>query len=84
MKDISEIRDAIDAIDGEIAELYLKRMKIIETVAESKRERGAPVADPARERQILSRVTEAVGETYENGARLLFTTLFGRKVLITN
>ncbi|MBR3777312.1 MAG: chorismate mutase [Kiritimatiellae bacterium] len=77
MKDISEIRDAIDAIDGEIAELYLKRMKIIETVAESKRERGAPVADPARERQILSRVTEAVGETYENGARLLFTTLFG-------
>lgn len=77
MKDIADIRKEIDEVDDKIAELFLKRMEMIEDVAESKKERHAPVTDPARERSILSRVTGAVGEKYENGARLLFTTLFG-------
>ena len=77
MKDITEIRGEIDAIDDELARLLKKRMAIVEDVARSKMERGAPISDPAREREILSRVTEAVGPEYEMGTRRVFTTMFG-------
>jgi chorismate mutase/prephenate dehydratase len=77
MKDITNIRSEIDAIDQELARLFRRRLEIVADVAASKHERGAPVTDPARERDILSRVTAEVGPEYENGARLFFATLFG-------
>ena len=77
MKDIGNIRAEIDNIDRELARLFQRRLEIVGQVAASKLERGAPVSDPARERDILSRVTAAVGPEYENGARLFFSTLFG-------
>lgn len=77
MKDIGNIRAEIDSIDRELARLFQRRLEIVGQVAASKLERGAPVSDPARERDILSRVTAAVGPEYENGARLFFSTLFG-------
>ena len=77
MKDIKDIRSEIDAIDQELARLFRRRLEIVADVAASKHARGAPVTDPARERDILSRVTAEVGPEYENGARLFFSTLFG-------
>ena len=77
MKDIGNIRAEIDSIDQELVRLFQRRLEIVGQVAASKLERGAPVTDPARERDILSRVTAAVGPEYENGARLFFSTLFG-------
>ena len=77
MKDLGSIRAEIDSIDRELARLFQRRLEIVGQVAASKLERGAPVSDPARERDILSRVTAAVGPEYENGARLFFSTLFG-------
>ena len=76
MIDIKNVRGEIDKIDSQLVELFLKRLEIVGQVAASKRERGAPVNDPAREREILTRVTGAVGPDYENGARLFFNTLF--------
>ena len=76
-KDIGNIRAEIDSIDRELVRLFQRRLEIVGQVAASKQERGAPVTDPAREREILSRVTLAVGPEYENGARLFFSTLFG-------
>ena len=76
MIDINNVRAEIDAIDRQLVDLFLKRLEIVGQVAASKRERGAPVYDPAREREILARVTQAVGPEYENGARLFFSTLF--------
>ena len=67
MKDIGNIRAEIDGIDRELARLFQRRLEIVGQVAASKLERGAPVSDPARERDILSRVTAAVGPEYENG-----------------
>lgn len=75
MKDLAEIRGEIDAIDGKLVELIRKRLSIVEQVAANKKERGAPVLDPAREREILSKVAQAVGPEYENGVCLLFSTL---------
>ncbi len=77
MKQIQDIRQEIDSIDDELAALFKKRMAIANEVAASKRERGVPVSDPAREREILSRVTEDADTTNEGALRLLFTTLFG-------
>ena len=77
MKDIKEIRKEINGIDEELVRLFRRRLEIVEEVAQSKRERRAPVLDPAREREILYRVAGEVGPEYENGARLLFSTLFG-------
>ena len=76
MIDIKNVRGEIDKIDQQLVELFLKRLDIVAQVAASKRERGAPINDPAREREILSRVTAQVGPDYENGARLFFSTLF--------
>ena len=88
MIDIKNVRGEIDKIDQQLVELFLKRLDIVAQVAASKRERGGPINDPAREREILSRVTAQVGPDYENGARLFVSTLFAiskaRQRLILN
>lgn len=76
-RDVMTLRGEIDGIDDEIARLFARRMAIIDGIAQAKRRRGSPVSDPARERATLSRVAEKIGGDLENGARLLFTTLFG-------
>lgn len=77
MSGLGDLRSEIDAIDDQIASLYEKRMRIVGGVADAKAASGAPVNDPARERAILSRISDEVSPEYESGARLLFTTLFG-------
>ena len=77
MKDIAELRRDIDEIDDKIAELFLNRMEKMDEVALAKKNEGTSISDPARERNILSRVTNAVGEKHEDAARLLFRTIFG-------
>jgi len=73
---IDGVRGEIDAIDDEIVALFRKRLDTMRKVAETKRGSGSPVSDPAREREILSRVAREAGSEYENGARLFFSTLF--------
>ena len=53
--DIREIRDRIDSIDNEMADLFEKRMQIVKEVAEFKRERGLPVEDHDREKRIIEK-----------------------------
>ena len=74
---LAGIREQIDEIDNQLAQLFKRRLEIVEKVAESKKASGSAVFDPARERAILTNVAEQVGEKYENGARAFFTTLFG-------
>ena len=75
--EVTSLRREIDGIDDEMARLFRRRMEIIDGIAEAKRREGAPVSDPARERTTLARVAASVGPDLENGARLLFTTMFG-------
>ncbi len=76
-KDLSGIRAEIDGIDHDLARLFQRRMEIAAEVAAVKHAQGAPVHDPARERDILSRMTQEVSPEYENAVRVLFSTLFG-------
>ena len=76
MKNQEQIRREIDRIDEGLVKLFLERMELVREVALEKRESGAAISDPAREREILSRVTAEAGEGNENAARLFFSTLF--------
>lgn len=56
--DLLELREQIDGIDGQIVELYEKRMDICRQVAEYKIETGKKVFDRVREQEKLAKVKE--------------------------
>ncbi len=60
MEKLIEAREAISAIDKEIAALFEKRMEAVRLVAEYKKERGLPVFDSDREDEVVRRNLENV------------------------
>jgi len=72
--ELTEIRRRFDEVDDEILASFLKRMELAGEVAEIKAQKGTPVLDRTREREILAKVRERSGgmERYSN---TLFTTL---------
>ena len=76
MKELEDIRKEINEIDENMRELFVRRLAVSAEVAEAKRASGTPILNPAREREILTRVAKEVGPDMENEARLFFTTLF--------
>ncbi|MBO7166338.1 MAG: chorismate mutase [Kiritimatiellae bacterium] len=75
-KKLDEIRKEINNIDKDLLRLFVRRLEIVQDVAESKKARGLPVFDPVREREILSRVAGEVGPDLENEVSLFFSTMF--------
>ena len=73
--ELSDIRKEIDAIDEELAKLFVRRMACADRVAEAKRGTGKPVLDPGREREILAKIAERVGPELESEGKLIFSTL---------
>jgi len=76
MKDITELRAEIDAVDSQIIELFRQRMEISEGVAAYKQAVGKPIYDPERERQKLVKIAKDAGPDLRTGAMMLFSTLF--------
>lgn len=71
--ELSEIRPQLDAVDNELLDLFLKRMSLIDKVADAKRrDPSKPLYDPAREREILMRIREKAGSEYGDAAHQLF------------
>jgi chorismate mutase len=60
--DLSELRDAIDAIDSEILRLFTERARLVLRVGEVKKVAGIRVYDPDRERRILERLGKLAEE----------------------
>ena len=52
-KDLLKVRKEINEIDKEMAELFVRRMKAVEEVAEYKKERGLAILDEARENEVI-------------------------------
>ena len=73
--ELTELRKQINEVDAELLPLFLRRMKLAEEVAEVKKKQGLPVYNAAREREILSRVSENAGDMGEY-ARLFYNHLF--------
>ena len=73
MEDLLELRKNIDVIDNEIVELYERRMKISEQVAEYKIATGKKVFDKSREDSKLETLSQkASGEFTRHGILELF------------
>ena len=51
---LEEYRKEIDAIDGELVRLFLRRMDVTQKVGEYKKAQGIPVLDASREKQVLA------------------------------
>ena len=52
-KELSDLRVEIQATDKEMAALFEKRMRLAEGIIQVKMEKGLPILDPERERQLL-------------------------------
>lgn len=58
MLSLEQLRQEIDAIDGQILELLAQRVGHVLAVGEYKRAHGLPIYDPERERSLLERLAE--------------------------
>ena len=73
--DINELRNDIDKIDKELVALIGKRMETAAKIGQYKRENNLPVYDPARERELFSKVGEMAGEEFSSYTRVLYSTM---------
>ena len=67
--EIEQIREQIDAVDGQMLKLFLERMRLGEEVAAYKKAHNLPVLNKAREREILARVQAEAGDMEPAGRR---------------
>ena len=75
MDELQSLRRDIDAIDRELVELFRRRMDVTARVGAYKRERGIPVLDQERERQVLRNKGELAGEELRPAVITLYQTI---------
>lgn len=59
---LRESRAVIDEADREMARLFEKRMAAVRQIALYKQERGLPILDPGREREVIERNLARIGD----------------------
>ena len=64
---LEEARQAINEIDSQMAELFVKRMRACETVYEHKKEFGLPILDPERESAVIEKNSSLIEDTVLKG-----------------
>ena len=74
--DLAELRQEIDKIDDSLVSLFGARMDIAAKIAEVKKQTGAPIFVPAREREKLQEVAQKAGPEMANYTRVLYSMLF--------
>ena len=70
--DLEEIRGEIDAVNQQLLQLLIKRLKLCSDVAEYKKERGLPIYVPEREKAILEWAENAAGPQFAPYASRFF------------
>jgi len=74
--DIQELRKQIDEIDNGLINLFEKRMDLSAEIARYKHENNMAVYDPAREREILDKMSGKVAKGRESSIIALYSLLF--------
>lgn len=74
-KDLEKLREDIDGVDRSIMELFDKRMRISESIAEYKKENGLPVTDIERERKKINAMSDAASDDLKTYSRVLYSLL---------
>ena len=62
MSNLNDTRKKINAIDKEMAKLFVERMNASKEVAEYKMEHGLPIYDRIREEEVIKKNTELIEE----------------------
>ncbi|MCR4771212.1 MAG: chorismate mutase [Oscillospiraceae bacterium] len=62
MMDLNEAREAIDAVDGEMARLFVRRMEAVREIAAYKLAHGLPTEDRERERLMEERLCALIDD----------------------
>ena len=77
MDPLKEYRDKIDAIDQEILDAFLKRLSIVQKIVEVKKERGLPIFDEKREREVIKKRMNLLpsSENFELVEKLFYTIM---------
>jgi chorismate mutase len=57
-KELKKLRKRVDRIDSAIVELLEKRWKATKAIGAVKKKQGVRYYDPAREREVIKKVTE--------------------------
>ncbi|MDE6124242.1 MAG: prephenate dehydratase [Eubacterium sp.] len=79
--DLLDLRKQIDDIDEKIIPLLIERMNISKQVAEYKVQRGLPVLNEQREKEILDDVHEKCGEQGDTIATVFAATMDASRAL---
>ncbi|MEA4934735.1 MAG: prephenate dehydratase [Lawsonibacter sp.] len=74
-KTLEELREDIDQIDQQMVDLFKVRMEAASQVADYKKEKGLPVLDAARERALIGKVAELVGDELADYAQSMYRTI---------
>ncbi len=74
--DMKEIRAKIDALDDTIKTAFTERMELCADMAEYKKENGLQVFHPAREREIIARLTNDMESNMATYTKMLYGTMF--------
>ena len=72
---LADLRKKIDVVDKDILALVLKRLDLVDQVAEVKRANKIPVFVPGREDEILDGLVTDVDSKYASYVRDLFTSI---------
>ena len=75
-KNLEQMRHDIDNIDAQITDLFKQRMETSLEIAKYKKENAVPVLSDSREKEIMHKISEQIGEPFDGYARLLFNTIF--------
>lgn len=62
MDELQQAREEIDRVDREMADLFVRRMRAVEQVADYKRAHGLPVFDGAREDAVIAKNAARVAD----------------------
>lgn len=67
MNDLEKIRDEINSIDQQIADLYEKRLVLMNDVADIKKSLDLPILDKNREEEVIKKNLEYIKDSqYKN------------------
>lgn len=64
---LEKARSIINEVDAQMAELFVKRMRAVETVYEYKKEFGLPILDPKREDAVIEKNAALIGDDVLKG-----------------
>ena len=73
--EISNLRDEINKIDGEMLALFEKRMDVSRKIGEYKKANNIPVTDKEREKVVIERAKNAVSKENSEFAEEFFKKL---------